>query len=57
MSVINDIFIILLNKLMAKRSDTWTQGFIRALFFTIALNRPGFGADEIIGVLEGMQAG
>lgn len=57
MGIANDIFIILLTKLMAKRSDTWVQGFIRALFFAFALNRPGFGADDIIAVLDQLQAG
>lgn len=56
LTISRDIFIILLTKLQ-KKSETWAQGFIRFLFYTIAINRPEFGADEMIGQLDAIQSG
>lgn len=57
MEISNDVFIILLTKLMGKHTEAWTQGFIRALFFAFAINRSGLGPDDVIGVLDRIQPG
>ena len=56
-TILRDVVIILLTRLMQKRTERWVQGFIKALFTTIAVGREGFGSEELIAAFDGVQPG
>ena len=56
-TILRDVLIILLTRLMQKRTERWVQGLIKALFTTIAVGREGFSADELVAAFDQIQPG
>lgn len=54
-SYMKNIFLLQLNRLKASRTPKLTMSFIRFLCYYFVLRKPGFSADEIIGIIDSIQ--
>ena len=52
-----NLFVLLLTRIFQSKTPKFTKHFLDFLSYVILLQKPGFGADEIIAVIESVQGG
>jgi len=49
------IFVLLLTRLQASKTDKFSQGLLKFICFSAAVQKEGLDADGAIGMLDGVQ--